>query len=63
MGAAHTVGQAARAGGAAHLHLPHLIMLPLADVKVSSNGQLIGGNYTNVTSEAREVALDHSPYP
>jgi hypothetical protein len=40
----------------------YLIMLPPADVKVSSNAELIGGNYTNVTSEAREVTPGHSPY-
>ena len=29
----------------------YLIVLPLAGVRVSSNAELIGGNYTNVTSD------------
>ena len=29
----------------------YLIVLPLVGVKVSSNAELIGGNYTNVTSD------------
>jgi hypothetical protein len=29
----------------------YLIVLPLVGVKVSSNSELIGGNYTNVTSD------------